>query len=44
VKKFLFPKWVAKLVALCVADRTWEEVFTLMREEYQSSGPISIQQ
>jgi hypothetical protein len=26
------PEWVAKLVALCVADRTWEEVFTLMRD------------
>ena len=28
------PEWVAKLVALCVADRTWDDVFTMMREEY----------
>jgi hypothetical protein len=28
------PEWVAKLAALCVADRTTEEVYDLMREDY----------
>jgi hypothetical protein len=28
------PEWVAKLVALCVAGRTAEEVHTLMQKEY----------
>ena len=28
------PEWVAKLAALCVADRTTEQVCALMREDY----------
>jgi SAM-dependent methyltransferase len=28
------PEWVAKLAALCVADRTTEQVYDLMREDY----------
>jgi hypothetical protein len=28
------PEWVAKLVALCVAGRTADQVHTLMRKEY----------
>jgi methylase of polypeptide subunit release factors len=33
------PEWVAKLVALCVAGRTWDDVFTAMREEYPIGRP-----
>jgi SAM-dependent methyltransferase len=28
------PEWVAKLASLCIADRTTEQVYALMREEY----------
>jgi SAM-dependent methyltransferase len=28
------PEWVAKLAALCIADRTTEQVYALMREDY----------
>ena len=28
------PEWVAKLAAFCIADRTTEQVYALMREEY----------
>ena len=28
------PEWVAKLAALCIGDRTTEQVYALMREEY----------
>ena len=28
------PEWVAKIAALCIADRTTEQVYALIREEY----------
>ena len=33
------PEWVAKLVAACVAERTWDEVFNVLREEYPIERP-----
>jgi methylase of polypeptide subunit release factors len=34
------PEWVAKLAALCIADRSTEQVYALMREDY----PIEFEQ
>ena len=33
------PEWVAKIAALCIADRTTEQVYALIREEYPISLP-----